>query len=200
MVTFTDGDREEETTFDLLQVSNINRKTIGAKVFRGIIPTMPAYRFIRFDHIPPFNPEKLKKIIKLIQKNEGFILTATLRQDRQSRGTIIALEGPGVIQRQFEIISNGRDNTLELSYWLDGFHKGYPLEDVDLADSQWKNITVQVTGENYSLYVGCDLIDSLSLEEPFYEHLTAENSRMYMAKGSLRDNHFRVGNLPYSVR
>ncbi|KAL8185943.1 UNVERIFIED_CONTAM: Thrombospondin-2 [Gekko kuhli] len=190
-----DGDREDEMTFDLLQISNINRKTIGAKVFRGNISSGPAYRFIRFDHIPPVNAEKAEQIIKLIQQNEGFILTATLKQDKKSRGTLLGLEGSGISQRQFEIISNGRDNTLELSYWVDGFRKVFPLEDVDLADSHWKNITVQVTGENYSLYVGCDLIDSLNLEEPFYEHLKADNSRMYVVKGSVRENHFRVGNL-----
>ncbi|XP_053794370.1 thrombospondin-2 isoform X2 [Vidua chalybeata] len=186
-----DGDKEEETTFDLLQVSSINRKTIGAKVFRGPDPTMPAYRFIRFDHIPPCKPEKLKKILKLIQQNEGFILSATLRQDRQSRGTILALEGPGISERQFEIISNGRANTLDLIYWVDGFQNVISLEDVDLADSQWKNLTVQITGENYNLYVGCDLIDSFILEEPFYEQLKAESSRLYVAKGSTRENHFR---------
>ncbi|RLV76526.1 hypothetical protein DV515_00016885, partial [Chloebia gouldiae] len=187
-----DGDKEEETTFDLLQVSSISRKTIGAKVFRGPDPTMPAYRFIRFDHIPPCKPEKLKKILKLIQQNEGFILSATLRQDRQSRGTILALEGPGISERQFEIISNGRANTLDLIYWVDGFQNVISLEDVDLADSQWKNLTVQITRENYNLYVGCDLIDSFILEEPFYEQLKAESSRLYVAKGSTRENHFRV--------
>ncbi|KAI6071942.1 Thrombospondin-2 isoform X1 [Aix galericulata] len=186
-----DGDKEEENTFDLLQISNINRKTVGAKLFRGPDPTIPAYRFIRFDHIPPFKPEKLKKIVKLIRQNEGFILSATLRQDRQSRGTILALEGPGISERQFEIISNGRANTLDLIYWVDGFQNVISLEDVDLADSQWKNLTVQITGENYNLYVGCDLIDSFILEEPFYEQLKAENSRMYVAKGSIRENHFR---------
>lgn len=195
LLTFTDGNKEDETTFDLFQISNINRKTIGAKLFRGPNPTVPAYRFIRFDFIPPFNPEKFKQILKLIRKNEGFILSATLKQDRQSRGTIIALEGPGISQRQFEIISNGRANTLDLIYWADGSQNVISLEDVDLADSQWKNITVQVTGENYSLYVGCDLIDSFILEEPFYEQLKAENSRMYVTKGSIRENHFRVGNV-----
>lgn len=164
-------------------------------MFRGPDPTIPAYRFIRFDHIPPCKPEKLKKIVKLIRQNEGFILSATLRQDRQSRGTILALEGPGISERQFEIISNGRANTLDLIYWVDGFQNVISLEDVDLADSQWKNLTVQITGENYNLYVGCDLIDSFILEEPFYEQLKAENSRMYVAKGSIRENHFRVGNL-----
>lgn len=195
LFAFSDDAKEEENTFDLLQISNINRKTIGAKLFRGPDPAIPAYRFIRFDHIPPFKPEKLKKIVKLIRQNEGFILSATLRQDRQSRGTILALEGPGISERQFEIISNGRANTLDLIYWVDGFQNVISLEDVDLADSQWKNLTVQVTGENYNLYVGCDLIDSFILEEPFYEQLKAENSRMYVAKGSIRENHFRVGNL-----
>ncbi|KAL7987599.1 hypothetical protein Chor_006518 [Crotalus horridus] len=188
---FADGEREDGTSFDLLKISNINRKTIGAKLFRGNISNVPAYRFIRFDRIPPVNSEKLRQIIKLMQQNEGFILTATMRQDRSSKGTILALEGPGIFQRQFEIVSNGQENTLELSYWIDGAWKRHSLEDVELADVQWKNITVQVTGENYSIYVGCDLIDSLTLEEPFYEYLKAEKSNMYAIKGATRESHFR---------
>ncbi|XP_029450146.1 thrombospondin-2 [Rhinatrema bivittatum] len=186
-----DGDKEDEITFDLFKISNINRNIIGAKLFRGTDSLTPAFRFLRFDHIPSVNTEALKQIVSLIQQNEGFILTATLKQDRKSRGTILALEGPGISQRQFELVSNGRANTLDLIYWADGFQNVISLEDVDLADSQWKNITVQVMGENYNLYVGCDLIDSFSLEEPFYELLRSDNSRMYMAKGSIRDNHFR---------
>uniref|UniRef100_A0A670YPP8 Thrombospondin 2 n=1 Tax=Pseudonaja textilis TaxID=8673 RepID=A0A670YPP8_PSETE len=135
---------EDGTSFDLLKISNINRKTIGAKLFRGNISNVPAYRFIRFDRIPPVNSEKLRQIIKLMQQNEGFILSVTMRQDRNSKGTILALEGPGVFQRQFEIVSNGQENTLELSYWIDGAWKRHSLEDVELADVQWKNITVQV--------------------------------------------------------
>lgn len=136
--------------------------------------------------------EKLKQIIDLMQINEGFILTASMRQDKLNRGTIIAIEGPGISNRLFELVSNGRANTMDLVYWIEGSQNVISLEDVDLADSQWKNITVQLTGENFSLYVGCDLMDSFRLEETFYEHLRAVNNKMYLAKGSIRENHFRV--------
>lgn len=178
--------------FDLFSISNINRKTIGAKQFRGPDPSVPAYRFVRFDYIPPVNADYLSKIAKIMRQKEGFFLTASLKQDPKSRGTLLALEGPGASQRQFEIVSNGPADTLDLTYWTDGTQHVISLEDVGLADSQWKNITVQVTGETYSLYVGCDLIDSFTLDEPFYEQLRTERSRMYVAKGSARESHFRV--------
>ncbi|KAG3290601.1 thrombospondin 2 [Ictidomys tridecemlineatus] len=182
---------EEDTSFDLFSVSNINRKTIGAKQFRGPDPGVPAYRFVRFDYIPPVNSEDLSRILRTMRRKEGFFLTAQLKQDRKSRGTLLALEGPGASQRQFEIVSNGPADTLDLTYWTEGTPHPVSLEDVGLADSQWKNITVQVAGETYSLYVGCDLIDSFSLDEPFYEQLSAERSRMYVAKGATRESHFR---------
>lgn len=153
---------------------------------------MPAYRFVRFDYIPPVAADYLSKIAKAMQQKEGFFLTASLKQDRKSRGTILALEGPGASQRQFEIVSNGPADTLDLTYWVEGAQHVISLEDVGLADSQWKSITVQVAGEVYSLYVGCNLIDSFTLDEPFYEQLTTEKSRMYVAKGSVRESHFRV--------
>ena len=154
---------------------------------------MPAYRFVRFDYIPPVSAEHLGRITEAMRHKEGFFLTASLKQDRRSRGTLLALEGPGAAHRQFEIVSNGPADTLDLTYWVDGTQHVISLEDVGLADSQWKNVTVQVTGETYSLYVGCDLMDSFTLDEPFYEHLQTERSRMYVAKGAARESHFRVG-------
>lgn len=186
-----DGEQEDETSFDLYEISHITRKTLGAKQFRGQNSDIPAYRFIRFDHLPPVSNPILKQILRQIQINEGFVFVATMRQDRASRGTLIGLEGPGG-QRQFEIVSNGRANTLDLVYWVDGSQNVVSFEDVDLSDSQWKNITLHIHGENANLFVGCSLIDSFILDEPFYEHLTAEGSRMFVAKGSTRENHFRV--------
>lgn len=188
---FEDGEQEDETLFDLFEISHITRKTLGAKQFRGQNSDAPAYRFIRFDHLPPVSPPILKQILQQIQINEGFIFVASIRQDRGSRGTLIGLEGLNG-RRQFEIVSNGRANTLDLVYWVAGSQNVVSFEDVDLSDSQWKNITLQVHGENANLFVGCSLIDSFILDEPFYEHLRAEGSRMYVAKGSIRENHFRV--------
>lgn len=152
---------------------------------------MPAYRFVRFDYIPPVSADQLGRITRLMRQTEGFFLTASLRQDRKSRGTLLALEGPGA-HRQFELVSNGPADTLDLTYWVDGAQHMLSLEDVGLADAQWKNVTVQVAGETFSLYVGCALIDSFTLDEPFYEQLTTDKSRMYVAKGSARESHFRV--------
>ncbi|XP_049641111.1 thrombospondin-2 [Suncus etruscus] len=126
-----------------------------------------------------------------MQRKDGFFLSASLRQDGASRGTLLALEGPGATQRQFDLVSNGPDDRLDLTYWLDGRPHLLALEDVGLADGQWKNVTVQVAGDAFSLYVGCDLIDSVRLEQPFYEQLVTDRARMYVVKGASRESHFR---------
>uniref|UniRef100_A0A8C2DNP0 Thrombospondin 2a n=1 Tax=Cyprinus carpio TaxID=7962 RepID=A0A8C2DNP0_CYPCA len=185
------GHVEDESIFDLFKISSISRKTIGAKLFKGHDWDSPAYRFIRFDHIPAVSPPALHQILKQVQNNEGFVFVATIRQDKGSRGTLFGLEGPSG-SRQFEIVSNGRANTLDLVYMVEGSQNVVSFEDVDLSDSQWKNITLYVHGENANLYVGCSLIDSVILDDPFYEHLQPEGSQMFVAKGSIRENHFRV--------
>lgn len=185
---------DDESRFNLFEVSNITRKTIGAKVFKGHGWDSPAYRFIRFDHIPAVSSPVLQQLLRQIQDNNGFVFVASIRQDRSSRGTLMGLEAPGG-RRQFEIISNGRANSLDLVYWVEGSQKVVSFEDVDLSDSQWKNITLHVHGENADLYVDCSLIDRFSLDESFYDHLQAEGSRMYVAKGSNRESHFRVRNI-----
>lgn len=183
---------EDETVFDLFEASGITRKTSGVKLFKGLDSDSPAYRFIRFDQLPSVSAASLQQLLQQIQNNEGFVFTATIRQDRTSRGTIISLEGPGE-RRQFEVVSDGRTNTLDLVYWwADGSRNIISFEDVDLSDSQWKNLTLHVHGETATLYVGCRLIDSFILDEPFYEHLSAAGGRMFVAKGSARENHFRV--------
>uniref|UniRef100_A0A671N570 Thrombospondin-2-like n=1 Tax=Sinocyclocheilus anshuiensis TaxID=1608454 RepID=A0A671N570_9TELE len=169
---------EDETVFDLFETSGITRKTIGVKLFKGLDSDAPAYRFIRFDQLPSVSSSALQKLLLQIQNNEGFILTATLRQDRTSCGTILALEGPGE-RRQFEVVSDGRTNTLDLVYWwADGSRNVISFEDVDLSDSQWKNVTLYVHGETATLYIGCGLIDSFILDEPFYEHLSGTGGRI----------------------
>lgn len=186
------GDQEDTPSFDLFSISNINRKTIGAKQFRGPEPGTPAYRFVRFDYIPPVGADALRQLVAAMQRKDGFFLSASLRQDGASRGTLLALEGPGATQRQFDLVSNGPDDRLDLTYWLDGRPHLLALEDVGLADGQWKNVTVQVAGDAFSLYVGCDLIDSVRLEQPFYEQLVTDQARMYVVKGASRESHFRV--------
>ncbi|XP_037376613.1 thrombospondin-2 [Talpa occidentalis] len=185
------GHQDDGASFDLFSVSNINRKTIGAKQFRGPEPGAPAYRFVRFDYIPPVGAEALGRIAEAARRLDGFFLTARLKQDGQSRGTLLALEGPGATHRQFEIVSDGPADSLDLTYWTGSGPHQLSLEDVGLADSQWKDITVQVAGGTFSLHVGCDLVDSVALDEPFYEWLQAEKGRMYVAKGAARDSHFR---------
>lgn len=189
-----DGELDDESVFDLFAISHINRRTIGAKLFKGHDWDSPAYRFIRFDQLPSVSTPILRQLLKQIQNNEGFVFVATMRQDRASRGTLVGLESSNG-RRQFEIVSNGRANTLDLVYWVDGSQNVVSFEDVDLSDSQWKNITLHVHGENAHLYVGCTLIDSFILDDPFYEHLQPEGSRMYVAKGSIRENHFRVSSI-----
>uniref|UniRef100_A0AAR2J5N1 Thrombospondin 2a n=1 Tax=Pygocentrus nattereri TaxID=42514 RepID=A0AAR2J5N1_PYGNA len=183
---------EDESSFDLFEISHITRKTIGAKLFKGHDWDSPAYRFIRFDHIPPVSAPVLQQLLKQIQNNEGFVFVASIRQDRGSRGTLMGLEGPDG-RRQFEIMSNGRANTLDLVYWMEGSQNVVSFEDVDLADSQWKNITLHVHGENANLYVGCSLIDSFILDEPFYEHLQGEGSKMYVDLNFVTLEAFRGG-------
>ena len=192
LVSRGEGEQEDETSFDLFEVSHITRKTLGAKQFRGQNSDLPAYRFIRFDQLPSVDAPVLKQILRQTQNNEGFIFVASIRQDRASRGTLVGLEGPGG-RRQFEVVSNGRANTLDLVYWVDGAQNVVSFEDVDLSDSQWKNITLHIHGENANLFVGCNLIDSFILDEPFYEHLQSEGGRLFVAKGATRDSHFRVG-------
>lgn len=191
LICSSDVPPEEEVTFDLFAISNVNRQTAGVKLFRGPDRNTPAFRFSRFDQIPAASSEKLQEIVRLMQYQEGFILVASLRQDRKSQGTLLAIEGPGY-KRQLEIISNGLANTLDFQYSAERSQNLVSFQDVDIADSQWKNITIHVNGENAYLYVGCELADSFILDDPFYEQLTSANSKLYVAKGLTPGKNFKV--------
>ncbi|GCC31513.1 hypothetical protein chiPu_0009971 [Chiloscyllium punctatum] len=182
--------RDEKAVFDLFAISNVNRQTPGVKLFRGPDPRKPAFRFSRFDKIPAASGDQLQALLRLMNYHEGFILTATLRQDRKSRGTLLLIQGPGY-KRQLQIVSNGVDNTLDLQYSVENIQNLASFHHVDIADSQWKNITIHVNGENANLYVDCELADSFILDDPIYEQLSATNGKLYVAKGLTPGSNFR---------
>ncbi|XP_043551316.1 thrombospondin-2-like [Chiloscyllium plagiosum] len=182
--------RDEKAVFDLFAISNVNRQTPGVKLFRGPDPRKPAFRFSRFDKIPAASGDQLQALLRLMNYHEGFILTATLRQDRKTRGTLLLIQGPGY-KRQLQIVSNGVDNSLDLQYSVENTQNLASFHHVDIADSQWKNITVHVNGENANLYVDCELADSFILDDPIYEQLSATNGKLYVAKGLTPGSNFR---------
>lgn len=157
---------------------------------KGEDPYSPAYKVLNANLIPPVPDSAFRDLLDSIQAERGFILLVNLKQFKKSRGSILTVEktdGSGPI---FEIISNGRANTLDLGYSTANHHQVVSIEDTDLANGHWKNITLFVQDERAQLFVGCEEVDVEDMDVPIHKVLTqevADTARLRIGKGAVKD-------------
>ncbi|XP_032830146.2 thrombospondin-1-like [Petromyzon marinus] len=173
--------------FDLFELTKLSRSNAGVKPVKG--PERgPAFKIVKAAKIPAVTGQPLEELVEALRRDEGFTFQATLRQEKRSAGTLVSV-GPlaRTSPRLFEIISNGRADTLDLAYAVNGEQSVFSFEEVELATPQWKNVTLHVSGEDAELYVGCDRVDTLTLEGLNFEQLAAEGNALRLGKGALKD-------------
>uniref|UniRef100_A0A4W3HUQ8 Thrombospondin 1 n=1 Tax=Callorhinchus milii TaxID=7868 RepID=A0A4W3HUQ8_CALMI len=168
--------------FDLFDITGLTRRNPGVQMIKGPERSSPAYRILDADAIQPASPDSYSDLIDHVHQEKGFIFLATLRQMKKSRGTLVAidtLEG----RRVFEIMSNGKANTLDLTITIEGKQSMVSITDAHLATFHWKNLTLFVQEDVATLYVGCEKINQVELEEVIYKVLKSGNYKLRLAKG-----------------
>uniref|UniRef100_A0A4W3I108 Thrombospondin 1 n=1 Tax=Callorhinchus milii TaxID=7868 RepID=A0A4W3I108_CALMI len=178
--------------FDLFDITGLTRRNPGVQMIKGPERSSPAYRILDADAIQPASPDSYSDLIDHVHQEKGFIFLATLRQMKKSRGTLVAidtLEG----RRVFEIMSNGKANTLDLTITIEGKQSMVSITDAHLATFHWKNLTLFVQEDVATLYVGCEKINQVELEEVIYKVLKSGNYKLRLAKGGTGlSNNFQV--------
>ncbi|XP_061414837.1 thrombospondin-1-like isoform X1 [Lethenteron reissneri] len=184
---------EENPVFDLFEISKLNRRNSGVRLVRGPDPDSSAYRVVRPERIPAASDKQLQRLLALMRDEEGFVFVASIQQDARTRGALVSVQTQDGASsaRRFQIVSNGIANTLDLAYSVEGMQSVVSFEDVDLANGDWQNLTLHVSGEHARLFIGCDLVENIILEGPFYEQLSGPQSRLYIAKGMVKDDDFK---------
>lgn len=188
--------------FDLFDLARVNKRNNGVSLVKGADPYSYAYRILNADLIPPVPDSSLRDLLDSIQTERGFILMGNLKQSRKTRGSILTIEktdGSGPI---FEITSNGKANTLDVVYSTMSQQQVVSIEEADLANGHWKNITLFVQDDRMQLFVGCVEIDASEMDLPIQKVLSpdvADIARLRIGKGALNDR-FMVSSFPFSLR
>ncbi|MEE6492107.1 hypothetical protein FKM82_016474 [Ascaphus truei] len=187
---------DDNSVFDLFDLTGFNRKSgsrrpEGVHLVKGPDPSSPAYRIEDADQIPPVPEDKFQDLLDAIRTERGFILLATLRQAKKSRGTLLSVERKDGSGHIFTLVSNGRAGTLDLSLSGEGKQQVVSVEDALLATGHWKNITLFVQEDRAQLYVGCDKMENAELDVPIHNIFSgdlASTAQLRVAKGGVKDN------------
>uniref|UniRef100_A0A7M4G3I1 Thrombospondin 1 n=1 Tax=Crocodylus porosus TaxID=8502 RepID=A0A7M4G3I1_CROPO len=193
-ITHSGGD--DNSVFDLFELIGITRKApgrraLGVYLVKGAEISSPAYRIEDASRIPAVSDDKFQDLLDAIYAEKGFILLANLRQPKKSRGALLAVERKDGSGHVFNLVSNGKADTLDLSLSGDGKQQVVSVEDVMLADGHWKNITLFVQEDRAQLYVGCEKMENAELDIPIQNIFTrdlATSARLRVAKGGVNDN------------
>lgn len=182
--------RDDNSVYDLFDLARVNKRHHGVSLVKGADPYSPAYKVLNADLIPPVPDSSFRDLLDSIQAERGFLLLVNLKQFKKTRGTLLTIEkndGSGPV---FEIISNGKANTLDVvSYTMDQQHL-MSIEDADLATGHWKNITLFVQDDRAQLFVGCDEINVSEMDVPIHKVLSqevADIARLRIGKGAVKD-------------
>lgn len=190
----TAENRDDNSVYDLFDLARVNKRGNGVSLVKGEDPYSPAYKLLNADLIPPVPDSSFRDLLDSIQAERGFLLLVNLKQFKKSRGSLLTIEKNDGSEPIFEIISNGKANTLDVVYSFMNQQQVVSIDDADLATGHWKNITLFVQDDRVQLYVGCEEINVSEMDVPIYKVLSqevADIARLRIGKGAVRDK-FKV--------
>ncbi|XP_034078366.1 thrombospondin-1-like isoform X1 [Gymnodraco acuticeps] len=186
---------DDSSVYDLFDLARVSKRHNGVSIVKGADPYSPAYKVLNPDLIPQVPDSSLRDLLDSIQAERGFLLLVNLKQFKKTRGSLLTIEkndGSGPV---FEIISNGKANTLDVVYSTVTQQQVVSIEDADLATGQWKNITLFVQDDRVQLFVGCVEINISEMDLPISQVLTpevADIAKLRIGKGAVRDRFMGV--------
>ncbi|MEQ2177920.1 hypothetical protein GOODEAATRI_008706, partial [Goodea atripinnis] len=187
--------RDDNSVFDLFELIRVPSKNHGVALAKGDDPYSPAYRILNPDLIPPVPESAFRDLIDSIHAERGFLLLLNFKQFKRTRGSLLTVEkrdGSGPI---FEIVSNGKANTLDIVYSTENKQQVVSIEEVDLATGHWKNITLFVQEDRAQLFAGCEEVNTAELDAPIQNiltHSTPAGAQLRVGKGAVNDRFMMV--------
>lgn len=182
--------RDDNNMYDLFELVQVPRKNHGVSLVKGDDPYSPAYKILNPDLIPAVPKNEFRDLIDSIHTERGFLLLVNFKQFKRTRGSLLTIEkqdGSGPI---FELVSNGKANTLDIVYSTENKQQVMSIEDADLATGHWKNITLFVQEDRAQLYVGCEEVNTVELDVPIQNILNKDTpavASLRIGKGAVKD-------------
>nr|XP_018666938.1 thrombospondin A isoform X1 [Ciona intestinalis] len=202
--------------FDLFSMTGISHKR-SQPAYRRAITTdgsspdhfFPAYKFKRplGPHALVATDDQFRLLSASLARIDTFYFSANMKQRMNNVGTLISIS-PTVSTAQavntMAIVSDAPQDRLDLFYTVGEQNHVLTFTNVGIANSlkEWKNMTMEFSGYDVTLYVNCRNVGTRRLESEFYRRLDAGSSRISLAtayenkddfKGSLQNVRFRFG-------
>uniref|UniRef100_A0A665U109 Thrombospondin-1-like n=1 Tax=Echeneis naucrates TaxID=173247 RepID=A0A665U109_ECHNA len=182
--------RDDNSVYDLFDLIQVPKKNHGVTLVKGDDPYSPAYKILNPDLIPPVPESAFRDLIDSIHAERGFLLLLNFKQSKRTRGSLLTVEKQDGSGPVFEIVSNGKANTLDILFSTENKQQVVSIEDSDLATGHWKNITLFVQEDRAVLYAGCEEVNTAELDAPIQSILTQETpagARLRIGKGAVKD-------------
>lgn len=182
--------RDDNSVYDLFELVQVPKKNHGVTLVKGDDPYSPAYKILNPDLIPPVPESAFRDLIDSIHAERGFLLLLNFKQFKRTRGSLLTVEKQDGSGPVFEIVSNGKANTLDIVFSTENKQQLVSIEDVDLATGHWKNITLFVQEDRALLYAGCEEVNTAELDAPIQSILTPEtpaSAQLRIGKGAAKD-------------
>uniref|UniRef100_A0A8C2F9G0 Thrombospondin-1 n=1 Tax=Cyprinus carpio TaxID=7962 RepID=A0A8C2F9G0_CYPCA len=189
------GDRDDNSVYDLFELVQVQKKNHGVTLVKGDDPYSPAYKILNPDLIPPVPESAFRDLIDSIHAERGFLLLLNFKQFKHTRGSLLTVEKKDGSGPVFEIISNGKANTLDIVFSTENKQQVVSIEEADLAVGHWKNITLFVQEDRVQFYVGCEEVNTAELDASIQTILTQETpgvASLRIGKGAVKDRFMGV--------
>uniref|UniRef100_A0A673J0J1 Thrombospondin-1-like n=1 Tax=Sinocyclocheilus rhinocerous TaxID=307959 RepID=A0A673J0J1_9TELE len=184
------GDRDDNSVFDLFELVQVPRKNHGVTLVKGDDPYSPAYKILNPDLIPAVPESAFRDLIDSIHAERGFLLLVNFKQFKHTRGSLLTVEKKDGSGPVFEIVSNGKANTLDIVFSTENKQQVVSIEEADLAVGHWKNITLFVQEDRVQFYVGCEEVNTAELDASIQTILTQETpgvASLRIGKSAVKD-------------
>ncbi|XP_015913510.1 protein kinase C-binding protein NELL2 isoform X1 [Parasteatoda tepidariorum] len=179
--------------FDLIEGLRVFNNTYsGLTVVEGIHHLSPAILLQGDSRHLQMPADMLQKIANHLSVTNEFSFIATLKQEEKNSGTIISFANGN--ERFLELQSSGRKDEVRLHYTHKNstFVETFPYH---LADKNWHEIALSVSGNTVNLYIDCNRIYRRLIQDIEYNFsgrnislwLGQRNARHFMYKGYLQD-------------
>lgn len=189
---------DDDTVYDVFELTNVHKHHVGVSLVKGPDPNSPAYKILKPNLIPSVPEPSFRDLLFSIHTERGFILTANLKQAKRTRASLITVEMKDGSGSLFEIISNGKANSVDLLYRSASGQQLVSIDDVDVADGQWRNLTLFIQEDRAQLHVGCEEINTQELDLPIQQILSqdiADISELRIGKPATKSDRFMVRKL-----
>lgn len=176
--------------FDLLELIRVPSENHGVDSANGDNPYKTGYKTFNPDPVHPIPDSAFRDLIDSVHAERGFLLLLNFKQFKWTRGSLLSVEkrdGSGTI---FEVVSNGKANTLDIIYSTDNRQHIVSIKKADLATGSWKDITLFVQEDRALLFAGCEEVNTAKLDAPIQNILTQsilDGAQLRIGKEAVND-------------